>query len=87
MRKNILAIVFAALAVPVYAQSGPTAPPPARTLELAGPRFGVTMLSQGVIDKLRTWPWRTETVSGLGLAFLVPILIWIIQRVLERLGL
>jgi len=53
MRKNVLAIVFAALAVPVYAQSGPNAPPPARTLELAGPRFGVTMLSQGVIDKLK----------------------------------
>jgi hypothetical protein len=53
MRKNLLVVVFAALATPVYAQSGPTAPPPAKTLELAGPRFGVTMLSQGVIDKLK----------------------------------
>jgi hypothetical protein len=42
---------------------------------------------QRVIDKLRTWPWRTETVSGVGLAFLLPIIIWIVQRVLERLGL
>jgi hypothetical protein len=42
---------------------------------------------QGVIDKLRTWPWRTETVRGLGLAFLLPIIIWVVQRVLERLGL
>ena len=42
---------------------------------------------QGVIDRLRTWPWRTETVRGLGLAFLLPIIIWVIQRVLERLGL
>lgn len=41
---------------------------------------------QGVIQKLRTWPWRTETVGGLGLAFLLPILIWVVQRVLERLG-
>ena len=41
---------------------------------------------QGVIDKLRTWPWRTGTVSGLGLAFLLPIIIWVVQRVLERLG-
>jgi hypothetical protein len=53
MRNSVLAIVFGVTAVPVYAQSGPAAPPPARTLELAGPRFGVTMLSQGVIDKLK----------------------------------
>ena len=54
MRKNVLAVVlFSAFAVPVYAQSGAAAPPPAKTLELAGPRFGVTMLSQGVIDKLK----------------------------------
>ena len=44
------------------------------------------LTTQGVIDKLRTWPWRTETVSGLGLAFLLPLLIWVVQRVLERLG-
>jgi hypothetical protein len=42
---------------------------------------------QGVIDKLRTWPWRTETVSGLVLAFLLPILTGIVQRLLQRLGL
>ena len=41
---------------------------------------------QGVIDKLRTWPWQTQTVSGLGVALLLPIIIWVIQRVLERIG-
>ena len=41
---------------------------------------------QGVVDKLRTWPWKTETVSGLGFAFLLPIIIWVVQRLLERLG-
>ena len=30
---------------------------------------------QGVIDKLRTWPWQTQTVSGLGVALLLPIII------------
>lgn len=44
------------------------------------------VIEQGVIDKLRTWPWRTETVSGLGFAFLLPIIIWVVQRMLERLG-
>ncbi|HEY0071028.1 MAG TPA: hypothetical protein VGE04_13760 [Chloroflexia bacterium] len=42
--------------------------------------------SQGVIDKLRTWPWQTQTVSGLGAALLLPLIVWVIQRVLERLG-
>jgi hypothetical protein len=41
---------------------------------------------QQVIRQLRTWPWRTETVSSVALAFIVPIIIWIVQRVLERLG-
>ncbi len=41
---------------------------------------------QGMIDKLRTWPWRTETVAGFGVAFFVPMIIWFVQRVLERLG-
>jgi hypothetical protein len=34
------------------AQSGPDAPPPARGLSLAGPRFGFTQLPQGIVDKL-----------------------------------
>lgn len=42
---------------------------------------------QGVVEKLRTWPWRTGTVRGIGVAFVVPIFIWVVQRVLERLGL
>ncbi|MDQ5825031.1 MAG: hypothetical protein M3441_12610 [Chloroflexota bacterium] len=41
---------------------------------------------QGVIDKLRTWPWQTQTISGVGAAFLLPLFIWFIQRLLERLG-
>ncbi len=55
-----------------------------------GPLKGVLdglLTEQGVIQKLRTWPWRTETVSSLGVAFLVPIVLWIVQRVLERIGL
>ncbi|HEX8598005.1 MAG TPA: hypothetical protein VF952_05750 [Chloroflexia bacterium] len=48
--------------------------------------LNVLMTEQSLIAKLRTWPWRTETVSGLGLTFLLPVLIWAVQRVLERLG-
>ena len=52
MRKTVLAVMFVACAAPLYAQSGTAAPPAARTLELSGPRFGVTMLSDGVLEKL-----------------------------------
>jgi hypothetical protein len=45
------------------------------------------VIEEGVIEKLRTWPWRTETVRGLGAAFVLPIFIWLVQRILERLGL
>jgi hypothetical protein len=36
-----------------WAQSGPDAPPPPRGLSLAGPRFGFTQLSEGIVDRLR----------------------------------
>lgn len=53
--RNVLAatICSVALASPLYAQTGTQAPPPARTLNLSGPRFGVTMLSDGVVAKLK----------------------------------
>lgn len=54
MRKTVLAVMFAAFATPVYAQSGTEAPPLAKTLSLSGPRFGMTMLSDGVVKKLAT---------------------------------
>lgn len=52
MRKTMLALVLVACAAPVRAQSGAAAPPPPKTLSLSGPRFGVTMLSDGVVKKL-----------------------------------
>lgn len=38
---------------PLFAQSGTEAPKPVRELRLDGPRFGLTMLSDGVRAKLR----------------------------------
>ncbi len=37
-----------------------------------------------LIAKLSTWPWSPATIRGLGSAFLVPILVWAITRILER---
>jgi hypothetical protein len=43
-------LVFA-VSTPAFCQ---LAPPRASSLSLAGPRFGVTSLGQGIVDKLRT---------------------------------
>jgi hypothetical protein len=46
-----LALVFSVLAaVPAVCQ---TIPPVAREIDLSGPRFGITALSQGIVDKLK----------------------------------
>lgn len=45
--------VCAAIPPSACAQSGLTAPAPVRELRLDGPRFGLTMLSDGVREKLR----------------------------------
>ncbi|MDQ5823051.1 MAG: hypothetical protein M3441_02435 [Chloroflexota bacterium] len=39
-----------------------------------------------VLEKLRTWPWETETARLVITAALLPMLLWLIQRLLERLG-
>lgn len=51
MFRHVLCATVAVLTVsaPAFCQ---VAPPPAKTISLAGPRFGVTSLSQGVVDKL-----------------------------------
>ena len=50
-RQLIPAILVATcLAAPAMAQTVPT---PTRSVELSGPRFGVTVLSDGVIERLR----------------------------------
>jgi hypothetical protein len=39
-----------------------------------------------VLDKIPTWPWQPDTIRWLGTALLLPIIVWTITRVLERLG-
>lgn len=41
---------------------------------------------QSIVDKLPTWPWQPELARGVGAAFLLPLFIWLVQRLLERLG-
>jgi hypothetical protein len=35
-----------------------------------------------VINKLSTWPWQPETLWGMVGAILLPIALWLIQRLL-----
>jgi hypothetical protein len=50
MRMILFAVALFGMAGPLSAQ--PLAPPPADILSLSGPRFGVTALSDGVVQKL-----------------------------------
>src|SRR5262245_56103383 len=56
MRAAVLILLFVSVAVPAAAQTQTPditiPPPPLKTVSLSGPRFGVTALSQGVVDKL-----------------------------------
>jgi hypothetical protein len=44
------------------------------------------VVERGVLDKVSTWPWEPETLRVVVTALLLPVVIWIITRVLERLG-
>ncbi|MEO5953900.1 MAG: hypothetical protein ABIQ44_15665, partial [Chloroflexia bacterium] len=37
-----------------------------------------------ILQQIHTWPWQRETVGGLSTALFLPIIIWIITRLLER---
>jgi hypothetical protein len=41
---------------------------------------------QGVIAKASTWPWQSGTVGIFVSALLLPVIVWAVQRILERLG-
>jgi len=54
MRHSLFgALLVLGLAAPAAAQSVLDPPPVTRSIDLSGPRFGLTMLSQGVVDRLR----------------------------------
>ena len=42
---------------------------------------------QGVVGKVSTWPWDPEAMRAVLTALLLPIVLWLITRILERLGL
>ena len=55
MRAAVLTMFMLGVALPVAAQTENVInpPPPVRSVNLSGPRFGFTSLSQGIVDKLQ----------------------------------
>jgi hypothetical protein len=41
---------------------------------------------QNALDKVSTWPWEPDTVRAVVTALLLPVVLWAVTRVLERLG-
>ncbi|HEX2687002.1 MAG TPA: hypothetical protein VHN14_10310 [Kofleriaceae bacterium] len=57
MKRLLLALAFTGAAAPLYAQSPvslQTIPPVAKTVSLAGPRYGITFLTDSLVRKLKT---------------------------------
>ncbi len=52
MRSVFCLVLLFGSASQLLAQSAMTPPPPAKTVSLSGPRFGITALGNGVVDKL-----------------------------------
>jgi hypothetical protein len=42
------------------------------------------MIFRAELDKTPTWPWRQETIRGFLSAVLLPIFIWLVQRLLSQ---
>lgn len=37
-----------------------------------------------LLEKMSTWPWNAETVTGFVTALILPVILWLVQRMLER---
>jgi preprotein translocase subunit SecE len=42
-------------------------------------------MQQSYVRELRTWPWKSETLRGFLSVIFLPILITVIQQLIERL--
>ena len=46
--------------------------------------IGTLMRKREMVEKISTWPWDTGTLSGFASTMLLPILLWLITRLLGR---
>jgi hypothetical protein len=50
-------------------------------MQLAG-----VMTERDAIARVPTWPWDTTTMTAFVTTMVLPVIVWILQRVLTRLG-
>jgi hypothetical protein len=43
-------------------------------------------LERQLLERMPTWPWQTDTFRGFLTALVLPIVLWLITRVLERVA-
>ena len=44
----------------------------------------VLLTQRDELAKIKTWPWKSGTIRGFSTAFLLPIFLWLVTRILER---
>jgi hypothetical protein len=44
------------------------------------------IVSKKELDSISTWPWQPETLRGVATGLLLPVVIWLITKLLERLA-
>lgn len=54
--------------------------------DMAGTKDAIAalMAEREMLEKISTWPWDPRTLRGFGSTLLLPIVIWIVTRLLER---
>jgi hypothetical protein len=53
-------------------------------LELANQRLSSLEKARIQIERISTWPWKTETLRQILVAILLPIVIWLLQYFLAQ---
>lgn len=51
----------------------------------ANAALGALIRERDLLEKVSTWPWDPRTIRGFASALLLPILLWLVTRLLERL--
>jgi hypothetical protein len=44
------------------------------------------VLERGVLEKVSTWPWQSETLAGFSSVVLLPLAIWLVQTWIKKLA-
>jgi hypothetical protein len=55
-----------------------------RRMDNLSKAFASLEMERNLLEKVPTWPWEPQTVRGLIGALLLPVAVWLIQLVLQR---